>query len=200
MTDPQQQDFPENEPQLESVSEAAPDNTAPDNAARQIAELTKKLTETKDKMLRALAEVENMRRRTERERQDTAKFSVAGFARDLLTVSDNLRRALDAIPEDERNKNEQLKTIFTGVESTERELLHIFENNGIKKIDPLNQKFDPNLHEVIFEVPAEGKAPGTIVQIIEPGDMIHERLLRPARVGVAKDDTAPKKSKIDKQV
>lgn len=195
MTDPQHQEIPESEAQPESVPDVTPDDTS-----QQFAELTKKLAETHDKMLRALAELENTRRRAERERQDTAKFSVASFARALLTVSDNLRRALDAIPEDERDKNEQLKTIFIGVESTERELLRIFENNGIKKIDSINKKFDPNLHEVLFETPAEGKDSGIITQVIEPGYMIHERLLRPARVGVAKSDTAPEGSKVDKQV
>jgi len=100
-------------------------------------------------------------------------------------VADNLRRALDAITPDQREKNEQLKNIFMGVEATERELLRVFENNGIRKIEPLHQKFDPNLHEVLFEAPAEGKAPGTIIQVVEPGYIIHERLLRPARVGVA---------------
>ncbi|MCK5555393.1 MAG: nucleotide exchange factor GrpE [Alphaproteobacteria bacterium] len=195
MTDPQHQEIPESEAQPESVPDVTPDDTS-----QQFAELTKILAETHDKMLRALAELENTRRRAERERQDTAKFSVASFARALLTVSDNLRRALDAIPEDERDKNEQLKTIFIGVESTERELLRIFENNGIKKIDSINKKFDPNLHEVLFETSAEGKDSGIITQVIEPGYMIHERLLRPARVGVAKSDTTPEGSKVDKQV
>jgi molecular chaperone GrpE len=171
-----------------------------DEALRQIAELNKKVAETTDKMLRALAEAENTRRRAERERQDTAKFSVSSFARDLLTVSDNLRRALNAIPAGERDRNEQLKSIFTGVEATERELLRVFESNGIKKIDPLNQKFDPNLHEVLFEAPAEGKPSGTIIQVVEPGYMIHERLLRPARVGVAKNDGGGGDKKVDQSV
>jgi molecular chaperone GrpE len=147
-----------------------------------------------------MAEAENVRRRAERERQDTAKFSVSSFARDLLTVSDNLRRALNAITPEQRDKNEQLKNIFTGVEATERELLRVFEKNGIRKVEPLNQKFDPNLHEVIFETPAEGKVPGTVIQVVESGYMIHERLLRPARVGVAKGGDGPEGSKIDQQV
>ncbi|MCE9507150.1 MAG: nucleotide exchange factor GrpE [Alphaproteobacteria bacterium] len=168
-----------------------------EEALQQIAELDKKLAETTDKMLRALAEAENTRRRAERERQDTAKFSVASFARDLLTVSDNLRRALNAIPAAERGKSEQLNSIFTGVESTERELLRVFESNGIRKIDPLHQKFDPNLHEVLFEAPAPGTPSGTIIQVVEPGYMIHERLLRPARVGVAKNDGNGDSKKVD---
>lgn len=171
-----------------------------EEALKQIAELNKKVAETTDKMLRALAEAENTRRRAERERQDTAKFSVSSFARDLLTVSDNLRRALNAIPAAEREKNEQLKSIFTGVEATERELLRVFESNGIRKIDPLNQKFDPNLHEVLFEAPSPGVPSGTIIQVIEPGYMIHERLLRPARVGVAKNDGDSNNKKVDQTV
>lgn len=148
-------------------------------------ELEKKLAETNDKMLRALAELENLRKRSERERQDTAKFAVSAFARDLLSVSDNLKRALMAIAPEVRAQDERLNSIYAGVEATERELLRVFESNGIKKIEPLGQKFDPNMHEVLFESPADGKEAGIIIQVIEPGYVIHERLLRPARVGVA---------------
>lgn len=191
----------------ENIEDQAPE-TAQANAAdmptleealQQVAVLDKKLAEANDKMLRALAEAENVRRRAERERQDTAKFSVASFARDLLSVSDNLRRALQAIPAEQRAQNEQLKTIYVGVEATERELHRIFENNNIKKIEPLHQKFDPNLHEVIFEMPAEGKPSGTVVQVVEPGYTIHERLLRPARVGVAKGDGTETTAGVDEQ-
>ncbi len=170
-----------------------------EEALQQIAVLDKKIAETNDKMLRALAEAENTRRRVEREKQDTAKFSVSSFARDLLNVSDNLRRALNAITPEQREKNEQLKAIFVGVEATERELLRVFENNHIKKIEPLHQKFDPNLHEVLFEVQAEDKVPGTIMQVIEPGYTIHERLLRPARVGVAKGGNVVEMPRVDEQ-
>jgi molecular chaperone GrpE len=186
----------------EDPADEPPSANAPtlEEALKQIAELNKKVAETTDKMLRALAEAENTRRRAERERQDTAKFSVSSFARDLLTVSDNLRRALNAIPAAERDRNEQLNSIFTGVEATERELLRVFESNGIKKIDPLHQKFDPNLHEVLFEAPAPAVPSGTIIQVIEPGYMIHERLLRPARVGVAKNDGDNGAKKVDQSV
>ena len=168
-----------------------------EEALQQIAELNKQAAEAQDKMLRALADADNTRRRAERDRQDMAKFSVTSFARDLLTVSDNLRRALDSIPASQRVGN----AIYEGVEATERALLRIFEKNSITKIEPLNQKFDPNLHEVIFEIPSADKEPGTILQVIEPGYMIHERLLRPARVGVAKGgDAAPEGSMVDQQV
>ncbi|MBI3441740.1 MAG: nucleotide exchange factor GrpE [Proteobacteria bacterium] len=199
MTESQGHEIPAEGAQSTAASGAAAPTLG--EALQQIAALDKQLAEANDKMLRALAEVENIRRRAERERQDTARFSVASFARDLLTVSDNLRRALNAIPPDQREKNEQLKTIFAGVEATERELLRVFENNGIKKIEPMHQKFDPNLHEVLFEVESGNKSPGTVVQVVEPGYVIHDRLLRSARVGVAKGgmdgDTS---SKIDEQV
>ena len=196
MTDPEEQPIDNN---AEVVLD--PNGPTLEEALQQIAALNERAAEAHDKMLRALADADNTRRRADRDRQDTAKFSVANFARDLLTVSDNLRRALNAIPADQRNGNEQLKTIYEGVEATERELLRIFEKNSIKKIEPLNQKFDPNLHEVIFEIPSADKAPGTVMQVVEPGYMIHERLLRPARVGVAKGGEAPSEGSIvDQQV
>ena len=196
MTEPEEIPVDENtEPTL------APSGPTLEEALQQIAELNKKAAEAQDKMLRALADAENTRRRAERDRQDTAKFSVTSFARDLLTVSDNLRRALNAIPADQRDGNEQFKIIYEGVEATERELLRVFEKNSITKIEPLGQKFDPNLHEVIFEMPSADKAPGTITQVVEPGYMIHERLLRPARVGVAKSgDASSEGSMVDQQV
>jgi molecular chaperone GrpE len=196
MTDNQRQDEPDEAAQPDIPLETA-DGPTIEEALLQIAELDKKLSETTDRMMRALADAENTRRRAERDRQDTAKFSVANFARDLLSVADNLRRALTALPPEARQNNEQLNTLLTGVEATERELLRVFESNSIKKIDPINQKFDPNLHEVIFEMPVADKLPGTVMQVVEPGYMIHERLLRPARVGVAKstDDAA----KVDTQ-
>ena len=164
---------------------------------KQVADLTKQAAEAQDKMLRALADADNTRRRAERDRQDTLKCSDTGFARDLLTVSDNLRRALNAIPSDHRDANEQLNTIYEGVEATERELLRVFEKNSIVKIEPMGQKFDPNLHEVIFEIPSADKEPGTVLQVVEAGYMIHERLLRPARVGVAKNDGAAYRIRLD---
>lgn len=164
------------------------------------AELEKKMAEIKDQALRALAEAENIRRRTERDRKDTQKFAVSSFAKDLLSVSDNLRRALNSIPAAAREQNAELQNIFTGVEATERELLRIFENNGIRKIDPLNEKFDPNHHEVLFESAAPDKVPGTVVIVVEPGYMIHERLLRPARVGVASGGSAASGGTIDQEI
>jgi molecular chaperone GrpE len=202
MTDMERQETPDDEIQPDAAVPAEAKGPTLEEALQQIAELNKQVAENKDKMLRALADAENTRRRAERERQDTAKFSVANFARELLGVSDNLRRALNAIHSSQMEGNEQLKAIFVGVEATERELMRVFEANNIRKIEPLGEKFDPHLHEVIFEAPGTGKEPGTIIQVVEPGFMIWERLLRPARVGVAKgeDDAPPEGSKVDTQV
>jgi molecular chaperone GrpE len=201
MTDPQPNDMQIPADPNEEPSTLQPDPNGPTlaEALKQIEALGKEAAEMKDKMLRALADAENTRRRAERDRQDAYKFAVTGFARDMLTVSDNLRRALNAIPAD--HGNEQLKTIYEGVEATERELLRTFEKNGIVKIEPLGQKFDPHQHEVIFEIPSADKEAGTVLQVVEPGYMIQERLLRPARVGVAKNDGSPAAgSKVDQQV
>lgn len=155
-------------------------------AEDRTAELEKKVAEANDRALRALAEADNTRKRLEKERQDTAKFAVSSFARDLLSVADNLKRAINAITPEQRETNTELKNIAIGVEATERELTGIFERNGIRKVDPIGQTFDPNFHEVIFEAEIPGKSAGTVIQVVEVGYTIHERLLRPARVGVAK--------------
>jgi molecular chaperone GrpE len=145
------------------------------------------LDATKDKMLRAVADAENTKRRALKERDDASKFAVSGFSREMLPVADNLRRALDAIPDDVKG-DERIANLIDGIEATERELLRAFEKNGLQKIEPLEQKFDPNFHEVMFETPMADKAPGTIIQVMETGYTLHGRLIRPARVGVVKDD------------
>ncbi len=198
----QANDTPPNEGNIPEDIDVSLDNVTPftGDAAAKIAELEKKLAEMKDQALRALAEAENTRRRGERERQDTAKFAVGSFAKDLLNVADNLRRALNSITPEAREKNPELKNIYVGVEATERELLRAFDTQKIKKLEPLNQKFDPNLHEVLFENDAPDKAPGTVIQVIEPGYTIHERLLRPARVGVAKGGVAGAGTAVDQEI
>ena len=197
----EQHAFDENTPAATGADETVVnlDTAAAAPAADKTAELEAKLAESNDKLLRTLAEMENVRRRAERDRQDVSKFAISGFARDLLGVADNLRRALQAITPEQREANESLKNIFTGVEATERELLRLFEQNGIKKVDPIDQKFDPNLHEVMFEAEIPGKAPGTVIQVIEAGFTIHDRLLRPARVGVAKGDDTAATGRLDTQ-
>ena len=150
----------------------------------------------KDQLLRALADTENLRRRAEREREDTSKYAVATLAREILSVADNLRRALEAMPA-EQAPNDATRNLLTGVEATERELLSIFERRGIKRIDPMGERFDPNFHQAMFEVPSSGQAPGTVVQVLQPGYIIHDRLLRPALVGVAKAESADTPGHVD---
>ena len=153
----------------------------------------------KDKVLRAMSEAENTRRRAEREKQDAARYAAAGFGRDMVQVSDNLRRAIAALkPEDRDAAPETVKALIDGVEATERQLLAAFERHGIKEITPqAGDKFDAHLHEAMFEVPNSGQPAGTVVHVVEAGYMIGERLLRAARVGVAKADEAANGAGVD---
>ena len=149
--------------------------------------LAREAAEYKDRWLRALAEMENLRRRTEREIADTRQYAVANFARDLLAVADNMQRALDTLSADFRDQADPvIKSHIEGVELTERELMKVMEKHGIKRFDPQGQKFDPNLHQAMFEVPDPSVPSGTVVQVMQPGYMIAERVLRPALVGVSK--------------
>lgn len=142
--------------------------------------------ELKEKLLRALADMENLRRRGQREREDAAKYAMTNFARDLLAVADNLRRALDSVAGDTPSQgSEGLASLTEGIEMTERELMNLFERYDIRRVEPAGEKFDPNFHQAMFEVPESGQAPGTVVQVMQPGYVIGERLLRPAMVGVA---------------
>lgn len=150
----------------------------------RVAELEAQLAEMKNEALRHLAEAENTRKRAAKEREDTAKYAVSSFARELLDVADNLNRALAAVPQGEAG--EAVKNLVVGVEATARQLEKVMEKAGIKKIDAEGQKFDPHLHRVVSEVDAPGAAPGTIVQVLQPGYTIHDRLLREAMVSVAK--------------
>src|SRR3954451_3158739 len=141
----------------------------------------------KDRLLRALAEMENLRRRTEREVADAKTYGVSSFARDMLGVADNLRRALDHLPAEARESGDAAMTsLIEGVEVTERDFLSRLTRHGVKKLEPQGQRFDPTLHEALFEVPDESVPAGTVVQVIESGYTIADRVLRPAKVGVAK--------------
>ncbi len=175
--------------------------TAPDGAAaatvaaeasieERFARAEAELAETKDRLLRALAETENVRRRAERERADALKYGGASLARELLNVADNLRRALDSAPADQA-ADERTRTLVQGVAATERELLAAFERNGIRRIDPAGERFDHNVHQAIFEVENTGQPPGTVVQVLQPGYVMYDRLLRAAMVGVAKGEGKP---------
>ncbi|KQV10425.1 molecular chaperone GrpE [Rhizobium sp. Root1203] len=143
--------------------------------------------ELRDRYLRLAADMDNLRRRTEREVKDAKSYSVAGFARDMLAVSDNLRRAIDAIPDDVRaSADAGLATLIEGVEMTERSMLSALERHGVRKLEPVGQKFDPNFHQAMFEVPNPDVPNNTVVQVVQAGFTIGERVLRPAMVGVAK--------------
>jgi len=178
----------ENERPEESGAAAGPlgEKAEPESPEAQIAYLEAKCAELKDQLLRALAETENTRRRTRREAEDTAKYAVTKLAQDLLSAPDNLRRALDAIPAEGRRSDPLLEKLAEGVELVERELLAIFERHGVKKIEAMGTPFDHNFHQALFEIETAEKPPGTVVQVLAPGYVIHGRLLRPAMVAVAK--------------
>ena len=166
----------------EMIAEGAP--AEPDPEADTLGLLLAELGEAKQAVLYAQAETQNVRRRLEKDAQDARAYAATGFARDILSVADNLSRALDAIPAAMRD-DEANKGLVVGLEATQRELLSVFERNGIKKIDALGEKLDPNRHQAMIEMPSDAE-PGTIVQEMQAGYMIKERLLRPAMVAVAK--------------
>ena len=138
------------------------------------------LTEARDRTMRALADAENTRKRAQKDREDAGKYAVANFARDLLDFSDNFKRALESMPDSTP------AAVTEGLSAMENELLSTFDRHGIKKIEPLDEVFDANFHEVMFEAPTPGKEPGTITQVIEAGYVLNDRLLRAAKVGIAK--------------
>jgi molecular chaperone GrpE len=151
-------------------------------------------TELRDRLLRTLAEMENLRKRTEREVTDARLYGVTTLARDLLGVADNMRRALDAVsPELRASAEPGVKALVDGVELTERELIKALEKNGVRQFSPRGEKFDPNVHQAMFEVPNPSVPAGSVVEVVAPGYMIGERVLRPAMVGVSKGGpkTAP---------
>lgn len=151
------------------------------------------LASAKEQLLRAMAEVENIRRRGQKEREDATRYAVSGFARDMLDVADNLRRALEAMAKAEAS--EALTSLIGGVEATERQLLAAFDRHGIKKINPMGEAFDPNFHRAMMEVEDAKHPAGTVVQVLQPGYVIFDRLLREALVAVSK--AAPETPKID---
>jgi molecular chaperone GrpE len=187
---------------------AAPEDAAPGTAetavsdaalAERVIAAETELAETKDRLLRALAETENVRRRAQREREDAGRYGASNFARDLVNVADNLRRALASVPEGGTG-DELTRTLLQGVSATERELLSAFERHGIRRIEPLGERFDHNFHQAIFEVEDSGQPPGTVVQVLQPGYVMHDRLLRPAMVAVAKGARPADAPRIDEVV
>jgi molecular chaperone GrpE len=160
----------------------------PDDPEEGSAEaLAKELSEARDRTLRTLAEMENLRKRTTREVADARIYGITGFARDVLDIADSLQRALDAVPAEAKAAADPgLKALIEGVELTERSLLNTLEKNGVKKFDPMGERFDPNFQQAMYEVPDPSVPPGTVVQVVQAGYKIGERILRPALVGVAK--------------
>jgi molecular chaperone GrpE len=182
--------YPQGHPRGEPMGERGEDGeffgqSAPASPDERLAVLEAELGDTKDRLLRALAETENARRRFQREREDTQKYAISSFAKDLLSAVDNLRRALDAVPEGEIS-DPRTKSLLDGVAATERELLAAFERHGLRRIDPKGEAFDHNFHQAIFEAERPDTPAGTVVEVLQPGYVLHDRLLRPAMVGVAK--------------
>jgi len=179
---------------------AAVDNGAaaapPDTTA-----LAKEVADLKDRLLRSLADMENLRRRTDREVTDSRTYGVTGLARDMVGVADNMRRALEAAGDAGIAVDGPAKALLEGVELTERELLKVLEKHGVKRFDPHGAKFDPNLHQAIFEVPDANVPSGSVVQVVQSGYMIGDRVLRPAMVGVSKGGpkTAPPERSADEK-
>ncbi len=156
-----------------------------ESMTRQLADKDAEIGELKDQLLRTLAEAENVRRRADRDRQDAAKYAATPFARDILPVADNLARAIESLRQDAAD-DDRIASLLAGVELTQKDLLSAFERHNISKVDPIGERLDPHRHEAMFEVPHETAPNGTVVQVVEPGYLLHDRLLRPARVGVAK--------------
>jgi len=164
-----------------------PSAGAPEVMADPLAVAQQEAAGFKDKLLRTLAEMENLRKRTERDVADARVYGIASFARDIVGIADNMRRALDAAgPEIRATADAGMKALIEGVELTERELLKALEKNGIRRIEPLNEKFNPNMHQAMYEVPDSSVPAGNVVQVVQPGYVIADRVLRPAMVGVSK--------------
>ncbi len=171
-----------NEAPLQKRDEA---ETSVDAAEDALGIAQDEIGKLKDQILRAMAETENTRRRMKKENDDAQKFAIAGFAKEMLTIADNFRRALEAVPKDD-SQNDTFKNLVMGVEATERQLLSAFERFGIKKIEPTGQPFDPHYHQVMMEQEDLSVPAGTILTVLQAGYMIHDRLLREAMVVVAK--------------
>jgi molecular chaperone GrpE len=177
---------PSHHPRDDREPETASD-AEPDEKVRTTAELEAELSEAKDRLLRALAEQENVRRRAERERAEAIKFAASDIVRDLLPAIDNLRRAIESTPQG-KVPDEAVLKLLAGVEATEQGLLEALEKHGIRRINPLGEIFDPAQHQAMLEVTDPTRPAGTVAEVLQPGYLHHDRLLRPAMVSVAKGD------------
>jgi molecular chaperone GrpE len=181
-------EYAPDKPETDETEEGAPEGAEGADGSMSPEE---EIADLQDKLLRALADTENLRRRSQKDREDTLKYSSANFARDMLSVADNLRRAIESIPEGGDPDGQALVGFIEGISLTEKELLSTLERHGIQKVEPIGEKFDPQFHEAMFEVPTSDAAAGTVVQVVETGYVIHDRLLRPAKVGIAKAGDGP---------
>lgn len=168
-------------------SEAILEDLAEVEDVVDVVALATELAETKDRLLRAMAETENIRRRAERDKAETAKYAVTNFARDMLSVADNVRRALDTIDADLRKESQAMENLVVGLEMVERETVTTLERHGVKPIAAIGERFNSNLHEALYEIPDPSQPAGNVGQVVETGYTLHDRLLRPAKVGVTKE-------------
>ena len=176
-------------PKPEPEVDAAAEKETEEQEAEAAPSVEDRLAETNDQLLRALAELENTRRRADRDRAEALKYGAASFARDMLGVADNLQRALNAVADlDQDTLPDAAKSLLEGVAATERDLIASMGRHKVSPVSPMGEKFDPNMHEAMFEAPGTGQPAGTIIEVIETGYMMDERLLRPAKVGIAKDE------------
>ena len=159
--------------------------------AARVVELEGEVSQLRDQLLRAMAETENVRKRAERQIEDAHRYAVTGFARDILSIGDNLERALFAVPEERRGEHELLKTLLEGVIAVQNDFQSALAAHKIERLDPTGEPFDPNLHEAMYEVPDTDLPNGSVAQVMQAGYKLHDRLLRPARVGVAKSAVPP---------
>ncbi len=184
-----------NEDQAKSAPSETAENEQGQDAGAELAGdlegLRAENADMRDKLLRTMAEMENLRRRTEREKEDTARFAISNFARDVLTIGDNLRRTIEHVPADAAAQDPALKSFLEGVELTERELLKVLEKHGVTKLEPLGQRFDPNQQQAMYEVPTTEVPEGTVVEVMQAGYRIGDRVLRPALVAVSKGGPKP---------
>lgn len=184
---PQNEKLSQTDGEPENAADAAPAQSDAERDAAAVQALIAENASLKDKLLRTLAEMENLRRRTEKEVADAKAYGVTSLARDMLTFADNLRRALENVPAEVREAADNaLKAFVEGIELTERDFLSRLTRHGVRKLDPKGQKFDPNFHEALYEAHDETVPPGTVAHVVEEGFAIGERVLRPAKVGVAK--------------
>jgi len=161
-------------------------NSEEENNSEIISDLEQKVSDLKDQLMRTLADGENLRKRTLKDVEHSKKYSHISFVKDLVSSVDNLQRALEAVPEDTSSLPEPIKNLIIGLEIVEKEIISTLEKHNVKQIDPLGEKFDYNFHQAMFEVPTNDNEPGTVVQVSQKGYILHDRLVRPAMVGISK--------------